>query len=328
MIKDIFKEKKIFITGMGTIGSEILKQVLTYNIHSVRVFDNSEIKLHNIKQKYGSDKRVKIIFGDIRDRDRLKIAMRGVDIVFHTAAMKHVSICERNPIDTIKTNVIGTQNIIDIAIEDGVERLINISTDKATNPIGVMGASKLLSEKLIASANYYKGSNPIVLSSVRFGNVFGSSGSVVTIFEDQIKNGNSITITDNGMVRYMMSKKDAIKLILKATELSIGGEIFILKMSSLKIIDLATEMCNYFKKYPKIEIVGKIIGERLNEKLISDINMEDSLENENMMVVCPTELKSYYKDIGFRELTNIQDNLLLNRDQVMNMIKEYYETKD
>jgi UDP-N-acetylglucosamine 4,6-dehydratase len=331
MIDDIFKGKKIFITGMGTIGTEILKQVLNYDIHSVRVFDNSEIKLHYIKQLYKNNKKIKIIFGDIRDRERLKIAMRGVNIVFHTAAMKHVSICECNPIDSIKTNVFGTQNIIDISIEEGVEKIINISTDKATDPIGVMGATKLLSERLISAAEHYLSKSNTSLFSVRFGNVLGSSGSVITIFEDQIKSGGPVTITNPKMTRFMMSISDAIKLIFKTIEISKEGEIFILKMPSVRIMDLAEIIIEKLSKTPiDINIIGNEKEEKMHERLISDNEIELGLENDEMIVICPTKLIQYYVDIGFISMKTslVSSDNPISKEELRKLIEEYYATKD
>lgn len=293
------ENKVIFITGAGSIGCKLLEYILRYNIDSVRILDNSEIKLHNLKQRYKDRDNIVYIFGDIRDKNRLEIAMRGVDIVFHTAAMKHVSICEDNPIDAINSNVIGCQNIINISIKEKCDKVINISTDKAVSPINVMGATKLLTERLIASAEIYKGPIDTTFTSIRFGNVMKSSGSVMTIFRYQIKNNKEITVTDKEMTRFMMSIDDAIKLILRATDISIGGEIFILKMPSVKIIDLIEAMS---PDYKNIRIIGRYPGEKLHEDLLTDDEMEMAYENDEMLVVCNKDIIDYYERIGFKKV--------------------------
>lgn len=302
-VNEYFSNKKIFITGAGTIGSAILKRLLEFNVHSIRILDNCELKLHELKQLYRENKTVKLILGDIRDKQRLKMAIRGVDFVIHTAALKHVSFCEDNPVDAVKTNVIGTQNLIDVCIDENVEKLIYISTDKSVSPINVMGATKLLGERLIVSAANYKGKCRTAFSSVRFGNVKGSSGSVIPIFETQIKNGEPLTITDIDATRFMMEIEDAVNLVLGTIELSRGQEVFILKMPKIKIIDMAKEMNkindrevdNYIK-------IGMEPYEKLHEELITKEEECIALENDKLIVIPPKERIQYYISIGFRSM--------------------------
>lgn len=324
-MSSIFKDKIIFITGAGSIGSEILKQLVQFDVHSIRMFDNDELKLHNIVQEYRTDRRVKYLFGDIRDKERLRIAMRNVDYVFHTAAMKHVSFCESNPIDAVKTNVIGTQNIIDVSIEENVEKVINISTDKAANPISVMGATKLLSEKMIVSASRYKGNIRTIFTTVRFGNVFGSSGSVVPVFERLIKNGDTLKITDPSMSRFMMSIDDAVKLIFKSTAMAHDGDIFILKMPSIKIIDLAKAMMDKYNNNVGLEIIGVQSGEKIHESLITREESNLAYENEDIIVIPCKKNINYYTKIGFKEMKrkNLKsdNNKFMTTHQILEMIK-------
>lgn len=302
------KNKTIFITGAGSIGSAIIKKILEYDIDSIRIFDNSELKLHNIEQLYRNNPKVKTMFGDIRDKARLATAMRGVDVVFHTAAMKHVSICENNPVDAVSTNVLGTQNLIDIAIQESCDKVVNISTDKAVDPCNVMGATKLLTERLVKSANEYKGKIDTSFTSIRFGNVIASSGSVIEIFMNQIKNGNPLTITDPDMERYMMSIDDAVDLILKSVSISKESDIFILKMPKVRIIDLAKVIMK--DKNIDIEIIGRTKGEKLDEKLISNNEVENVYENDEMYVIVDEEFEDYYKSKGFTKLSSIEDKIL------------------
>lgn len=316
----MFTNKTIFITGAGSIGVNILWHILEYNIKQVRIMDNNELKLHKIKQEFRDD-RIRFIFGDIRDIDRLEIAMRGVDIVFHTAAMKHVWACEENPIDAIKTNILGTQNLIDVCIREKCDKLINISTDKAVNPINVMGATKLLSERLVSTASIYKGKIDTIFTSVRFGNVFGSSGSVIPVFKKQIDNGGPVTITDCNMVRYMMSIDEAVKLIFRAAEIAREDDIFILKMPKLNIDKLAEVMIG--DKDIKIVYTGKSREEKIDEKLISDDEMEYAYENDKMYVITSEKNQEYYKSLEFKKYMGSSDKFL-SKKNIKRMIDDFY----
>ena len=206
--------------------------------------DDTGVKMmHEIPDK-------RFLIGDIRDKERVLLAMEDIDIVYHAAALKHVPLCEYNPFEAIKTNVLGTQNVIEAALKSGVDRVISISTDKAVNPANTMGATKLLAEKLIIDANEGKGSKPTIFSSVRFGNVSFSRGSVIPLFEEQIRQKKPITITNPEMTRFMMSLSDTIELVFKATLLAKGGEIFILKMPVVRLGDLVDVIIEtYAEKY-------------------------------------------------------------------------------
>src|SRR3989338_649140 len=240
-------DKTILITGgVGSIGSELVKKILELNPKQVRIFDNNEFKLLESMQQYQKQQNLRFLLGDVRDKDRVNWAMQTVDTVFHTAALKHVALNEYSPFESVKTNVIGTQNLLEAALTHQIETFINISTDKAANPTSTMGASKLLAERLTVGMDYFKGLAKTTFANVRFGNVLNSSGSVVPIFMEQIKAGGPITITDKRMVRYFMTIPDAVNLIFKAASLAVGGEIFILKMPALKIWDLAQVMVEKF----------------------------------------------------------------------------------
>ena len=223
-MQNIFKNKTIIVTGgVGSIGSEIVRQLLKYSPKQIRIFDNRETELFHMQHEL-KDIRLRFLLGDIRDKERLIMAMENVDIVFHAAALKHVPSCEYNPFEAVKTNVYGTQNIIDAALAANVKKVVNISTDKVTNTINTMGATKLLAERLISSAQYFKGNKRTIFSSVRFGNVIGSRGSVIDLFKKQIENGSSITITDPNMTRFIMSLRQAVQLVLETANEMQGGE--------------------------------------------------------------------------------------------------------
>jgi len=291
----MFKNKKILVTGgTGFIGGEIVRNLLEYKPAVVRIFSNDEHNIFQLMQELDVKNNVRFLIGDIRDKERLKLAMKGIDIVYHAAALKHVPLCEYNPFEAIKTNVIGTQNVIEAALANSVEKVIAISTDKAVNPVNTMGATKLLGEKLIVSANYYKGLSKTIFCCVRFGNVIFSRGSIVPIFEEQIKQKKMITITDETMTRFMMSIQNTVDLVFKATLLSKGGEIFILKMPVVRLEDLAdVAIEQYVKKYGyrKEEIQKKTIGlrpgEKMFEELMTEIEAKKAFETETMLIIPP-----------------------------------------
>ena len=292
MLNDFYKGKKVLVTGgSGSIGQKIVKELLNHDVDVIRVLDNNETALFDLEQDLNSSK-IRTLVGDIRDYRRLERAFKDIDIIFHAAAYKHVPLCEYNPIDAVKTNVIGTQNIIDAAITCGVDKVILISTDKAVNPVNVMGATKLLAERLMISSNVYSGRGGTKFSCVRFGNVLNSRGSVIPVFKKQIKQGGPLTITDERMTRFIMHIHEAAKLILTAGGLSEGGEIFILKMPSVTVPDLAEAMIEYYApKYGfdvhdiKIEYIGKRVGEKLHEDLMTPEEVLCAEDNGNLFII-------------------------------------------
>ena len=293
-MKNYFEGKTILLTGgIGSIGSEIVRGILAYNPKAVRVLDINETGLFDLEQELQSGK-IRAFVGDVKDKERLKRAIEDVDIVFHAAALKHVPLCEYNPFEAVKTNVLGTQNLIDVAMDEEVEKFITISTDKAVNPINVMGATKLLAERLTVSANFYKGKRKTAFSCVRFGNVLDTRGSVIPLFRKQIKNGGPLTITNPNMTRFMMSIAKAVELVLKAAGMAKGGEIFIFKMPILRLGDLAEVMIEelapeygYSPDEIKIEIIGRRAGEKLYEELMTEDEAMTAYEDEEMFVVLP-----------------------------------------
>lgn len=292
-----FKNKKILVTGgTGSLGKELVRHLLK-NEHPkiVRILDideTSQFEFQHELKEYGD--RVRFLLGDVRDKERLNRAVEDIDIIFHTAALKHVMACEYNPFEAVKTNILGTQNLIDVAIANNVSKIIFTSSDKAVNPSNTMGATKLLAEKLMTSANYYKGARNCIFSSVRFGNVMGSRGSVIPLFKQQIKSEGPITITDPNMTRFMMSMSQAVDLVLKSVEMAQGGEVFIFKMPVVKISDLAEVLIEGIApRYGRLpeEISIKIIGTKPGEKMYEELMTEDeafrSLEREDMYIILP-----------------------------------------
>jgi len=292
-LEETFRDKGILITGgTGSIGSELVKKVLEFNPKVIRVFSNDENAQFDLEQELKEYGNLRFLVGDVRDKERLKRATEDMDIVFHAAALKHVPSCEYNPFEAIKTNVIGTQNLLEVALDENVQKVITISTDKAANPVNVMGATKLLAERLTIAANYYKGLRRTVFSCVRFGNVLGSRGSVVQLFEKQIQNGGPVTVTDPDMMRFVMSRDRAIELMLKATQMAEGEEIFVFKMPALRVGSLAEVMIEklapkygYDPKNIKIEIVGKRPSEKLYEELMTEDEATNAYETEDRFII-------------------------------------------
>lgn len=309
-MKDMFEGKDILVTGgCGSIGREIVKQLLKFNPTRVRVFDNNEDGHFRLNQEVKSSTTRNLI-GDIRDRERVRRAMRGVDIVFHAAALKHVPFCEYNPFEAVNTNVIGTKNLVDAAISENIERFIGISTDKAVNPINTMGATKLLSEKIITNAPV--GVSKTIFCCVRFGNVLNSNGSVIPIFKKQIKEGGPVTITSDKMTRFFMDMPEAVNLVLKAAEQAQRGATFILKMKTIKITDLAEVMVEemapkygYKAKDIKFETIGIRPGEKISEALMTKEELDFVTELDDMFILYNSILSGYGKGKNLKRKSDL-----------------------
>jgi FlaA1/EpsC-like NDP-sugar epimerase len=329
-LESFYDNKIILVTGgTGSIGKEIVKTLLNFNPKAIRVLDINETALFDLEQELNTTK-IRTFLGDIRDKSRLKRAIEGVDIVFHAAALKHVPLCEYNPFEAVKTNVVGTQNLIDVALDEGIEKFITISTDKAVNPVNVMGATKLLSERLTISANLYKGDRKTAFSAVRFGNVLNSRGSILPLLKEQLKNGKDITLTHPDMTRFIMSIGDAVKLVLKSCTLAKGGEIFILKMPSVRIKDLIEVIIEEFAlKYrcdPEditIKIIGKRVGEKLYEELIIEEEIYNLEELEDMFIVYPYGINKNNNNIA----DNSKNGKFLSKNEIKKILKDinYFE---
>jgi FlaA1/EpsC-like NDP-sugar epimerase len=291
-------EKKVLITGgTGTIGTALLKRLLLYDVDHIYIFSRDEQKQDAELHYFKENSKVSFIIGDIRNYDSINSALRDIDVVFHTAAMKIVGICENNPYEALLTNVLGTQNLILSATANKVEKVIFTSSDKAANPTTVMGVGKLYSERLVSQANFIKGNNTI-FTSVRFGNILGSRGSVLDLFKNQIKEQDYITITHPDMTRFISTIDDAVEMLINGGELAKGGEIFIKKMPSVGIVDLAEVLINYLApksfKNPdsiKIKVIEKQQSEKLFEELITLHEAERALEFEDYYCIFPTTSK-------------------------------------
>lgn len=307
-LSTLFRRKRILITGVcGTIGSSLISQLLGKDYGEVEVIglDNNESGLFYLEQQFLNDPRAIFFLADIRDRDKLCRKMRGVDVVFHTAAFKHVILCERSPFEAVLTNINGVQNVIYAACENNVERVIFTSSDKAVNPTNVMGTSKLMGERLMTAANSnFHGAGPI-FASTRFGNVLGSNGSVVPIFHKQIAKGGPVTLTHPEMTRFVMSVDQAVKLVIDSAALARGGDVLVTKMPVIRIKDLAEvmikELAPWYGHDPqKLEIVeiGTKPGEKLYEELMSHEEMSRTVELPRYFSVLPA-FRDIYRDIKY-----------------------------
>ena len=302
--------KRILVTGVcGTVGSALVDMLLAqsqYRPEEVIGLDNNESALFFLDQHYLSEPRARFFLADMRDRDKLVRMTRGIDLVFHTAALKHVVLCERSPFEAVQTNIHGVQNVIYAAIENKVSKVIFTSSDKAVNPTNVMGTSKLMGERLMtaANSNHRTDSGP-VFASTRFGNVMGSNGSVVPIFHKQIAKGGPITLTDHDMTRFVMSIHEAVRLIIDSADIAKGGEVFITKMPVIRISDLAEVMIQQlapvYKHDPRnieIKVIGTKPGEKLYEELMSHEETRRAIELPRYFAVLPA-FRGLYRDIGY-----------------------------
>jgi UDP-N-acetylglucosamine 4,6-dehydratase len=327
---NICRGKNILVTGgSGSIGSEIVKKVLQYEPEVVRVLSNDENCLFNLEQELQGYSNLRFLVGDVRDKERLQRAVENIDFVFHAAALKHVPLCEYNPFEAVKTNALGTQNVIEAAMEEEVEKLITISTDKAVNPVNVMGATKLLAERLTISANEYKGLRKTGFCCVRFGNVLDSRGSVMPSFREQIIKGGPVTLTEPNMTRFVMSIPKAVELVLKAADIAQGGEIFIFKMPALRIGDLAEAMVDelapqygYNPESIKVEVTGKRAGEKIYEELLTADEAINASETEDMFIITPAAKTQERKGISAKEYRSDQDGILLAKEEIKEILRE------
>ena len=291
----MFKDKTVLITGgTGSLGVALTKRLLSLGVKQIRIFSRNEFKQISMESEI-QDERLRFLIGDVRDQKRLKRAIEDVDIVFHAAAMKHVPKVEYNPFEAIKTNVEGSQNVIEACLENNVEKAICIGTDKAVSPLNTYGATKLLMEKLFVNAQQYSNpkKHPTKFIAVRYGNVFGSSGSVIPKFIQQLKNKEHLTITDEQMTRFSITMEQALDFILKATELGNGTEIFIPKLKSYDLTQVKNILFDLFGKTDSKNI-GIRPGEKLHETLINVDEMRSAWLYNDVYIILKDEFSNNY----------------------------------
>lgn len=335
-----FSGKSILIIGgTGTIGCGLIRELIKQNPAVIRILSRDEYKQFRIQnheefmEKY---KNFRFLIGDVRDYERVERAMDGVDIVFNLAAMKHVTYCEYNPTEAIMTNVQGMNNVIKAATKHNVECVLFTSSDKAINPINTYGATKMLAEKLVQSANYSKGNCRTKFIAVRFGNVMGSRGSVIPLFKKQILNENKITLTDPTMSRFMMSLSEAVRLMMKACEISNGGELFILKMPVVNLKDLSeviieetTLKYNINRELIDVCEIGIKAGEKRYEELMTKEESHYAKNLDDMYVVFPTSYDNDYYSNHYEQYNDCEiksysskDIEIIKKDELREIIKK------
>jgi UDP-N-acetylglucosamine 4,6-dehydratase (inverting) len=315
--RSLFENKTILLTGgTGSFGNKFAEIILKNNPKSLRIYSRGEYNQYLMDQKFENE-NIRFLIGDVRDRDRLYRAMNGADIVVHAAALKQVPACEYNPIEAVRTNIDGAINIIDASIDNSVEKVIAISTDKAVHPVNLYGATKMVAEKLFIQGNTYTGKRKTRFSCVRYGNVIGSRGSVIPLFKEQRKKG-VLTITDERMTRFWLTLDQGVNFVLNSIEKMKGGEIFIPKIPSMRMVDLAEAIAPEAKK----EFVGIRPGEKLHEIMITEDEARHTKEFSNYFIIEP-EFAFWDKENhvdgkslpeGYRYSSNINDRWLTKEE--------------
>lgn len=314
----MFEGKKILITGgTGSLGYALTERLLKLKVDTIRIFSRNENKQVSMESQFHDD-RLRFFIGDVRDFDRLKRAFEDIDIVFHAAALKHVPQIEYNPFEAIKTNVVGSQNVIDACLHENIERAVCIGTDKAVSPLNTYGATKLLMEKLFVTAGNYlnREKHRTKFISIRYGNVLGSSGSVVPLFIKQIKAKEKIRITDPNMTRFSITMDEALDFILESTIAGKGSDIFVPKLRAYSIMDLKQALVELIGDTGE-EVIGIRLGEKLHETLINIDEIRYTWELDDKYVILESlhsnELKNSYSKIRKSELNDVYSSNLVEK---------------
>lgn len=299
----MLNNKSILITGgTGSFGKQFIEIILSrFKPSRLIIYSRDELKQHEMKMNGFNDPCLRYFIGDVRDKDRLTRAMSGVDIVVHAAALKQVPSCEYNPFEAVKTNVNGAQNIIDAAIDAGVNKVMALSTDKAVNPVNLYGATKLCAEKLFTQGNAYSKREGPFFSCVRYGNVIGSRGSVIPLFREQKKTG-AVTVTDDRMTRFWLTLDEAVELVLNGLKHMQGGEIFVPNIPSMKLVDLAEAIAPECE----IETIGIRPGEKLHEVLLTEEEGRNTIDYKGMYVIMPNY--SWWERNNYTEGKKLPEN--------------------
>ena len=277
----MFENKKILVTGgTGSLGIALTTKLLKTNVETIRIFSRDELKQSQMESHF-HDERLRFLIGDVRDKERLENAVEGIDIVVHTAALKQVPVIEYNPFEAIKTNVQGSQNLVEACLKKDVEFALAIGTDKAVSPFNTYGATKLLMERLFVSANYYKGEHKTKFACVRYGNVLGSRGSIIPKFIEQIMSGDKITITDPNMTRFNITIDQALDLIFRVIKNTVGGDIHIPKLNAYKVGDVKDVLLDLMDCKNEEKRIPVRIGEKHHEILINEHEIRNTYENQD-----------------------------------------------
>tara|TARA_B100000963_G_C22622161_1_gene670495 strand:+ start:877 stop:1872 length:996 start_codon:yes stop_codon:yes gene_type:complete len=313
----MFKNKILLITGgTGSFGSTVLIS-LSKKFKEIRVFSRDEKKQHDLRNKF-QFKNVRFIVGDIRDYNAIYLALRDVNFVFHAAALKQVPSCEFQPIEAVKTNIIGVNNLIIASELNKVEKVIVLSTDKAVQPINAMGMTKAISEKIVIANSRYKKKISTIFCCTRYGNVVASRGSVIPLFIEQIKNNKSLTVTDPNMTRFLMTLEDSVALVLNALKNGKNGEIFIQKAPAAKVITIAKVLQKMLKSENKIKFIGVRHGEKIFETLVSSDEMLRAKSNKKFFCIKPDLRNLNYNNYYFKGITKLPNEYNSNNTKIFN----------
>jgi len=284
-VSDIDNASLLITGGTGSFGQAFLKKVLNdLQVSRVVIFSRDELKQYEMKVKFKDDSRLRFFIGDIRDRDRLKLALHGIDFVIHAAALKQVDTAEYNPMEYVKTNILGSENVIRASMEAGVKKVVALSTDKASSPVNLYGATKLTSDKLFISSNHYSAGFDTRLSVVRYGNVMGSRGSVIPFFRKLAEKGGPLPITDERMTRFWITLPEAVDFVIETLDTMQGGELFVPRIPSMRVVDLAEAIA---PGKPRV-ITGIRPGEKLHEEMISVEDAPRTIQDTDRFTVMPT----------------------------------------
>ena len=320
----MFDEKKVLITGgTGSLGKALTKKILETKVDTIRIFSRDELKQIKMQSEV-NDERLRFLIGDVREKDRLEMALEDIDIVIHTAALKHVPIAEYNPFEAVKTNVYGTQNLIESCLRKNVKLALAVGTDKAVAPLNTYGATKLLMERLFISANYYKGKHETKFLCVRYGNVLGSRGSIVPLFVHQIKTGKKITITDPSMTRFNITMKQALELIFRALENGHGGEVYIPKLKAYKVGDVKEAILNLMNSKDNSIRIPVRPGEKYHEALINKNEIRNTFETDKDYIIFEEETQNHKYDEMKDKKSSLKDEYSSDKVELFS-VKELKE---
>ena len=327
-MSDIFTNKKILITGgTGSLGTALTQKLLETKASTIRIYSRDEGKQTEMESNL-NDERLRFLIGDIRDKSRLSRALENIDIVIHAAALKQVPVAEYNPFEAVKTNVEGTQNLIESCLDNEVEKVLAIGTDKAVSPFNTYGATKFLMERLIVSANRYKGEHKTKFVCIRYGNVLGSRGSVVPLFMKQISNNKKITMTDPTMTRFTITMNQALEAIFRALKTGNGGEVFVPKLEAYRLGDLKDAIVELLNAKNETEIISVRIGEKFHESLINIDEIRNTFETDEDYILTDNisnighniekiKLKTVYSSDKVRLLSKNEIKKILIKEKII-----------
>lgn len=317
--------KTILVTGgTGSFGNYIVNRLLKYNVKEIRILSRDEKKQYDMKINYKNNPKLKFFIGDIRDYVRVESVTEGVDIIYQAAALKHVPVCELSPYEAVKTNIIGVENVIRAALKFNVQKVVCVSTDKAVKPVNVMGMTKAIQERLMLSANLASNNKGTIFCVVRYGNVLLSRGSVIPYFRRLLEHNEIITITHEGMTRFLLTLDDAIDLVMFATEHATGGETFVKKAPAAHIIHIARVLAEDASKPGAYKVIGKFPGEKLHEILITEEELDRTEDMGDYFTVHPWWKKSTYNDLSEEYSSSME---LINDDNSLRNLIKYADEK-